>query len=129
MSKTDYLELEVLKWCCSQANALGATPTTYVALYTTTPTESAAGVETSYGGYARQGASGKFAAPAAGSVANNAAITFPVVASGTPTIVGCALCDAVSAGNILRWQTITGIAFAVNDQPNFPIGSITFTED
>ena len=129
MSKSDYLELEVLKWCTAQANAFGATPATYIALYTTTPSEGGAGVETVYGGYARQAASGKFGAPAAGSVANSVAITFPVVGSGTPTIVGCALCDAVSAGNLLRWQTITGIAFSVNDQPYFPIGSIVFTED
>lgn len=129
MSKSDYLEVELLKWCTGQVNALGAAPTPYVALYTTSPSDAGGGVECSYAGYARQSSAGKWAAPSAGSVTTNAAILFPSTATGL-TIVAFGLFDAVSAGNLLRWATLTSSRTLVaGDAPNWPIGSLVMTED
>lgn len=78
-SKNDYYELEILKWATGQTNDLGTAPTPYLALYTTAPTDAGGGVEVTGGSYARHDSSGKWAAPSAGAVANNAECAFPRV--------------------------------------------------
>lgn len=128
MSKTDYEEAELLKNETGQTNALGTARTPYIALFTVAPGEATAGTEVATGAYARVNASGKFAAPSGGSIASNAAVTFPV-ATAAYTVVGVGLMDAASSGNLLRYQAITSKTISIGDQANFPSGSITFTED
>ena len=130
MSKSDYLENEVLKWCTGQANALDdAVITPYIAAYTATPSDAGGGTEVSGSSYARQSAAGKVAAPSGGSVTSNATVTFPTVTTSGYTVVALALFDASSGGNMLRWQTLgAAIPLNVGDQLTLPSGSITFTE-
>lgn len=132
MSKTDALEIEFLKMCVGQATTIFTTTpiTPHIALYTTAPTDSAAGTEVTGSSYARQPmAGGNWATPAAGSVANTAACLFPAATTTGYTVLGCSSCSAVSAGTIERYQAISSLVIAVGDQVNFPIGTITFTED
>lgn len=128
MSKTDYEEVEVLKNETGQTNALGTARTPWMALYTTAPSDSSAGTEVATGAYARSNSSGKWATPSAGSVANNAVIAFPQATAGY-TVVGMALADATSSGNLLRWSTVTSKTIATNDIPQFAVSAVTFTED
>lgn len=128
MSMTDYAELELLKFQTGQSNAMGTAITPYIALFTAAPSESAAGTEVATGAYARTSSSGKWAAPSAGSVTTNAAVTFPVCTN-QYVLLGVALADASTAGNEHRWSAISSKTIAVNDQANLPSGGITFTSD
>lgn len=134
MSKTDAVETDILKLFVGKATTIFATTliTPYIALYTAAPSDSAAGTEVSGSSYARQnvpGASWTLSGTSPTQAANNAAVTFPAVTSSGYTVLGAGLCDAVSAGNLLRWQAISSTAIAVGDQGNFAINAITFTED
>lgn len=132
MSKTDAAEAETLKLFTGQATSIFTTTpiTPYIALYTAAPSETGGGTEQSGSSYARTAAA--FGAPTGTSptsCANNAACTFPAVTSSGYTILGVSLMTAVSAGSMLRWQSISSLALSVGDQANFAIGAITFTED
>lgn len=77
-------------------------PTTvYVALFTALPTDSGGGTEVSGGSYARQSIT--FGAAASREVVSNATVTFPAATADWGTILGWALFDASSAGNMLWW--------------------------
>lgn len=78
----------------------------YLALTTVLPSASDTGstiTEPSSGGYARQEidpSTGNWLAPAAGCVANGVVVTWPVPSGSWGTIVGFAVVDASSAGNV-----------------------------
>lgn len=132
MSKTDAVEIDLLKLFTGQATTIFTTTpiTPYIGLHTTAPSDSSAGTEASGNGYARQNApAASWPAPSAGSVANTTAVLFPAATGSGYTLLGAGLFTAVSSGTLLRWQAISSLALAVGDQANFPIGSITFTED
>lgn len=132
MSLTDAVEIDLLKAFVGKATTIFATTviTPHIALYTTAPTESTTGTEVSGSSYARQSTpSASWPTPAAGSVSNTTAVLFPASTGSGYTVVGAGLCDALAAGNILRYASFTGIVIAVGDQVNFPIGAITFTMD
>jgi hypothetical protein len=132
MSKTDAVEIDLLKLFVGKATTIFATTliTPYIALYTTAPSDSAGGTEATGNGYTRINApAASWPTPAAGSVANTTAVLFPAATGSGYTLLGAGLTDAASAGNLLRWQAISSLALAIGDQANFPIGSITFTED
>jgi hypothetical protein len=130
VSKSDYLEVEVLKWCTGQVNALGTAPTPYIALYTANPSDAGGGTEVTGGSYARVSSAGKWAAPSAGSVSNNAEIAFATASAGWGTVTAFGLFDAVSGGNLLRWAAL-GASKAVDsgDTARFASSTLTFTED
>ncbi|MFL9934228.1 hypothetical protein P0D88_34775 [Paraburkholderia sp. RL18-103-BIB-C] len=81
----------------------------YVALYTTTPTMPAGtgGVEVTGGAYARQpitfGVTGS--GPAVGN--NSALVTFPTATASWGTVVGAALYDAATGGNLIDAGPLT----------------------
>lgn len=132
MSKTDAVEIDLLKAFVGKATTIFTITviTPYIALYTAAPSDSSAGTEVSGSSYARQNApSASWPTPSAGSVSNTTPVTFPAVTTSGYTVLGAGLCDAVSAGNLLRWQAISSTAIAVGDQGNFANGTITFTED
>ena len=136
-SKSDVYEVDILKAVTGQATTiLTTTPITpYVALYTTAPTDSTAGTEvTTAGGtlYARTSSAGKWAAPAAGSVANNATITFPTAGASWGTVVAFAITDnaTAGAGNVLMWGDLTASkAIGIGDIAEFAASGLTLTED
>lgn len=99
---TDYLENKLID------HSLGTTaytkPTSvYISLYTVAPADATAGTEVTGGSYARQLAT--FAAAAAGATTNNTVIDFTNMPAATVVAIGIA--DAVSAGNLLYWSTLT----------------------
>jgi hypothetical protein len=131
-SKSDVYEVDVLKATTGQATSiLTTTPITpYVALFTVAPSDSGAGTEVTGGSYARVNSSGKWAAPSSGSVATNAAVTFPTASAGWGTVVAFAIMTASSGGSILMWGTLT-TSKAVNsgDTASFASGALVLTED
>ena len=99
---SDYLETRLLD------HFLGTTtytkPTTvYVALYTVAPTDAGGGTQVTGGSYARQSAA--FAAAASGATSNSANIDFAGMPAATTVAIG--IFDALTAGNLLLWGTLT----------------------
>lgn len=127
-SFSNYFELEVLKWLCGQTNALGTAPTPYLALFTA-QTE-ASQTEVSGGSYARVSASGKFAAPAAGAVANNASIAFAAASASWGTVTGFGIYDASTGGNLLAWGDLSASkTVGSGDTVSFASGALSLTLD
>ena len=132
-SVTDPFEVDILKAVTAQATTILTTTALanlYVALVTTTPTDSAAGTEVSGGSYARVDSKGKWGTPASGSVATNAAITFPTATADWGTVTAFELWTAVSAGTRLAWGTLgTSKTVQNGDTPSFASGALTITAD
>lgn len=131
MSWTDAAEIDILKLATGQATSIyTSTPIApWIALYTTAPTESAAGTEVSGSSYARVNSSGSWGTPAAGSVSNTAAITFAACTTTGYTVLAVAVTTASSAGSITRYASVTSTAIAVGDQANLAIAAFTLTQD
>lgn len=99
---SDYLENKLLD------HFLGTTtytkPTTvYIALYTVAPTDAGGGTQVTGGSYARQTAT--FSAAASGTTSNTANIDFAGMPAATTVAIG--VFDALTAGNLLLWGTLT----------------------
>jgi len=133
-SVTDAYETDMLKAITGQATTiLTTTPLTnvYCALVTTQSSDSAAGTEVSGGSYARVQTVGKWGTPAAGSVANTTAVTFPAPTASWGTVVGFELWSASTAGTRLAWGDLT-VSKTINNgdaAPSFAIGALTVTCD
>lgn len=78
-------------------------PTTYVALYTTAPTDSSAGTEVTGGSYAR--IAGSWDAASGGATANSGNLDFTGMPACTVTAVG--VLDNSTGGNLLVYGTLT----------------------
>jgi hypothetical protein len=130
-SKTDAWEVDVLKEVTGQATTMITTTpmaTVPIKLYTANPTDAAAGTEVTGGSYASVDSKGKWAVPAAGSVANNAVITFATATADWGTITGFAVCNA--SGTQTMWGALTTPkAVLTGDTPSFAIGALVLTED
>lgn len=140
--KSVYLED---KWLNMWKGTAFTFPTTvYVALLTTNPTDdSGTGlveVTTSGTAYARQaivGSSGwSTIAPVSGGsgtspeqMSNAAVITYPTPTATFGTVVGIALYDAATAGNLLYWASITSQVIGVGVVASFAISSLKITDD
>lgn len=99
---SDYLENKVLD------HVLGTTSYTmpadvYLALYTTTPTDSTSGTEVTGGSYVRKLVT--FGAASSGAATNNTNIDFTLMP--TCTVTGIGICDAETSGNILIYGALT----------------------
>ena len=131
-SKSDVYEVDVLKATTGQATTiLTTTPITpWIALFTTAPTDSTGGTEVTGGSYARVSSAAKWATPAAGSVATNAAVTFATASASWGTVTSFAVMTASSGGSILMWGTLTASkAVGSGDTASFASGALTLTED
>lgn len=131
-SFTDGMEVEVLKMITGQATSIITTTpiTPYVALTTTTPTDSAAGTEVSGNNYARISSASKWATPSAGSVANNATITFATPSGSWGTVTHFEIWDAVTSGNRLAWGSLTTSKTPTSgDTVSFASSALTITAD
>ena len=73
--------------------------TTYLALYTSDPTDADTGTEITGGSYVRQAIT--FGAPSNGVSTNSANVEFPVCTSSWGTITHIGIMDALTAGNLL----------------------------
>ncbi len=127
MPKTYYLDGVLINAALRQI-AYTSPTASYVALYTTSPTQSGGGVEVTGGGYGRQTA--VWSAPVAGQSSNTADVTFPVATAAWGTITSFALVDAATAGNILYYANLNATqTVAINDQVKFPAGQLQVIED
>lgn len=135
--KSQYLENAMLSWMKGTA-FLTAPVTTYVALFTTAPTDDAgtSAVEASGGAYARQAVtsssgwsaiSGAPSAPAR--ISNAAVITFPTPTASWGTIVAIGVYDASTAGNLLYWNTVTSQVINTGVVASFAVGALVITDD
>ena len=129
-SKADFLENKVLDHVLR--NTLYTQPATvYSALFTVIPSDSTGGTEVTNAssGYTRVATTFCTAgATVTGQSVNTGAVTFTTAAAAY-TVVGWGLMDAITAGNLLYWATVTTLAIAINDQATFAIGGIVITED
>lgn len=133
-SKSDYLENKILDHVYGDGSY--TSPTAYIALCTTVPTDASTGasiVEANYTGYARLIINASdMSAAASGSKTNSAALTFAACTAGSSTIVGFAICDSATtgAGNVLYWGTVTSkVIDTSNTPPTIAIGGLVTTED
>ncbi len=141
---TDYLENKVIDWLL-RGQTFTPPATLYVALYTTTPTDSSAGTEVTGGSYARVAVTSSLAnwagtqsagsttasSGTGGTTSNNAAVTFPSPTANWGTITGFGICDASTAGNLLIYAALT-TSKSVNSgdaAPSFAAGALTFQSD
>lgn len=132
--KSNYLELELLKYATGQANALGTAPTAVnIGLYTTAPTsDTDAGTEVSGVNYARVDSSGSWGTPsgvAPATVATNTIVQFPTAgAGGWGTVVAFGIFD--QSGNRLYWNNLTASQLVdTNETARFAAGALQLTED
>jgi hypothetical protein len=109
--------------------ALTALSTVYVALFTAAPSDSAAGTEVTGSAYARQAVASAAWTRTVSSVSNNAEVAFPTVTTTPYTVVGWAIMDAVTAGNMLYWGDTTSTVMNVGDVARFAPSGLTITED
>lgn len=102
-------------------------PATWLALCTAVPDSSKTGTtitEATYTGYARQhilaagwNAAVSGGAGAASTKTNNGAITYAACTAGSSTIIGYAICDAVTVGNMLGWGSATSTVISTTQTP------------
>jgi hypothetical protein len=120
---TDYLAHKILNHVLR--NTAYPSPTTvYVSLYTTSPTDTTAGVEVSGGSYAREAVT--FSAPVAGGNTNDVDVNFGTATADWGTIVAVGICDALSGGNLLFYSALSTPKTVYNGDPVLvPIGAIT----
>lgn len=130
MPKTDYLENKTLDHFTGKT-AYTPPATLYIALFTVTPTDAGGGTEVTGGSYARQPVTAaSWNAASAGVVTNAAAVTFPTATASWGTVVGYAIMDASTGGNVLRYGLLTASrAVASTDTFTFAIGAISLGED
>jgi len=125
---TNYLENKLLDLTLKQVAYLPAG--CYVALYGSSPTETGAGgAECSGGSYARQSVT--FSAAAEGQTSNSGVITFPAAtAPSWGALTHFALFDAVSAGNMLYYSTLTTPkTISAGDVVRFNVGTLSVSLD
>lgn len=133
-SLADAAEVDILKLITAQTTTIftsTALANVYCRLTTTTPTDSTAGTEVVGSvGYAPVDTKGKWGTPAAGSVANNAAISFGTATGTWGTVVGFELWTANVGGTRIGWGTLTTSKSPTNGDPvSFAIGDMTITLD
>ena len=99
---SNYLENKLLDHFLGTA-AYTMPTTVYVGLYTVVPTDAGGGTQVTGGSYARQTAA--FSGAASGATSNTANIDFAGMPAATTVAIG--VFDALTAGNLLLWGTLT----------------------
>lgn len=125
-SFTNYLEDAVLNHVFRNV-ALSSPATVYAALFSVAPGEAGGGTELVGNGYTRKAIT--FGAPSSGQVANSVAVDFDPVTGSSWTVVGVAIFDASSNGNMLAYKAIGSQTINVGDQARFAIGALTVSLD
>lgn len=151
---SDFMENKILDWLF-RAQAIGITgasaaagtgPTAlFVGLLTAVPTDSTAGTEVAGGSYARQSVTSALAnwagtqaaastvasSGATGTTSNNGVITFPAPTANWGVVTSFGIYDAVTAGNLLVYGTLT-VNKTINNgdaAPSFAAAALTFQID
>jgi len=134
-SFSDFLENELLDHILGNS-AYTPPATVYIALCTAAPTDASTGstiTEATYTGYARASVvnnATNFPAASGGSKSNGTQITFADCTGGSSVITHIAVCDALTAGNVLAWGSLSETKTVTNgDQLIFEISKLTITLD
>lgn len=104
----------------------------FIALFETAPTDSTAGTETAYTGYAREavGRNGTAWTVSGATAQNAAAVTFGASTSGPHTLTSFAIMTAVTAGDMLFYGTLTADLVVNNGiTPEISALGLTVTAD
>lgn len=141
---SDYLENKLVDFLL-RAQAFVPPTTTYVALFTATPSDIGGGTEVTLGAYARvaitsglaawagtQAASSTVASTGTnGTTSNNATITYPAPTANWGTVTSFGIYDAATGGNLLFYATLTAskIISSGDAAPSFAISALTFQID
>lgn len=121
---TNYLENKIAGHVFGGA-AYTAPATLYVALYTSAPNDAGAGTEVSGGSYARQSMAFTVTADTASNTAN---VEYPKATASWGTVTHFAVLDAVTAGNMLCYGTLTASkTVASGDTLRFNAGELDIT--
>lgn len=122
---SNYLEDAILDHVLGTSS--WASPSLYIALFTTDPGEDGSGTEVSGAGYAREAIT--FAPADDGSAANDAAINFAATGD-WGEVTHWALFDAVSSGNMIIHAPFTVSRTILDgDEVTLRIGDIVVTAD
>lgn len=130
--KSSYLENKLLDHALGK-NAFTMPSALYIALCTVVPTAASTGstiTEANYTGYARkQVAASDLNSASGGSSTTNVAEVFAACTAGSSTIIGFALCDAATLGNVLYWGSVTSKTIDTSDTPaTVAAGGLVVTE-
>jgi hypothetical protein len=123
-SFSDYLEDAVLNYVFRNTGTPTST-SVYLALFTVAPTDAGGGTEVTGAGYARPIVA--FDAAIAGATANTDAEAFIATGGNYGDVLAVGIFDAVTAGNLLAWDTIATATVNDGDTINFAIGAIAIT--
>jgi hypothetical protein len=128
-SKSDYAENKVNELLVGKTAF--ATPTAYVALYTSAPSDAGGGTEVTGGSYARKSTAGAdWNASSSGSISNANAITFVTATGSWGTVTHFGVHDALTAGNLLFWAALTtSKTIGSGDTASFAASTLVHTED
>lgn len=122
---SNYLEVALLNATLNNT-AYTSPATTYLALFTSDPTDAGTGTEVSGGSYARQALSFATASGTTGLVATDADTEFPQCTATWGTVGWIGIYDASTAGNLL-YHTPLDVAKTIDTGDIFKIstGSLT----
>jgi len=134
-SATNYTENNLIDHLF-RTNSFSKPSALYVALYTTTPSDSGGGTEVSMTGYARvqrNPSDSNWAATSGtdGTTKNSAVLDFGTWTAGGPvTVTGFAILDASSSGNMIVWGDLTASKTIQNgDAMQIPANNLTVSID
>lgn len=151
---SDFAENKLLDWLL-RGQAIGITgasaaagtgpTTTYVALFTATPSDTGGGTEVTGGSYARvavtssltnwagtqAAASTTASTGTSGTTSNNATITFPTPTANWGIVTSFGVFDASTAGNLLFYGAVTPNKTINNGDPapSYAAAALTFQID
>lgn len=107
--------------------------TTYLALLSSAPTDTALGTELAVAGYARQAVTWTAPSGDPSSTENTATITFGPFTADPANVTHCALMDAVSGGTasnqIIWWALTVAKDAAIGESIAFAAGALVITLD
>jgi hypothetical protein len=122
---SNYLENALINGTL-RGSSYTAPTTTYLALYTSDPTDADTGTECSGTSYARQSVT--FGAPSNGASTNSAAIEFPQAGGSWGTIAYVGIRDALTVGNLLYHTPLDASkTIATGDVFRIAAGSLSVT--
>ena len=126
MSLTNTFETTTLTWLLTASSATRPTAW-YIGLFTVAPTDAGGGTEVSGTGYVRKAVTFTVTGDTA---SNSAAVEWPVAGGSWGTITDLAIFDAVTAGNMIGYATLTSAkTIATGDVFRIPLGDLDVTLD
>jgi len=126
MSLTNTFETTTLTWLLT-ANSATRPTAWYIGLFTAAPNDTGGGTEVSGTGYVREAVTFTVTGDTA---SNSAAVEWPVAGGSWGTITDLAIFDAVTAGNMIGYATLTSAkTIATGDVFRIPLGDLDVTLD